>query len=304
MLAETSPAFPIIIAGNRNAGNEIKQLLKNQHIHLCENVMPAIDKINIEPTRQLIRDIFLDRIVCAKGLDNEVLMPTPAAVLAAAELLAKDLGDLILIDVGGATTDIYSIAEGTPRSAGIIYKGLPEPKAKRTVEGDIGMRYSAGGIVEATGVSKIAGLSGLSEETVISHVKYITDNTGALPNTADMKSLDFALAASAIETATIRHTGSLEEVYTSSGRALVQTGKDLTDVASMVMTGGALLHTDRQQALARYALYSDNYSQSLRPQKANLLVDKHYILAAMGLLSKHAPDLALKIMNAHLHQTL
>jgi uncharacterized protein (TIGR01319 family) len=227
-------------------------------------------------------------------------MPTPAAVLAATELLATEIGDLMAIDVGGATTDIYSITDGAPHRSSVIYKGLPEPYAKRTVEGDIGMRYSVHGIVEAVGVSKIAELSGLSTEQVIEQVQYLSEHTDTLPTSNEQKSLDFALAAIAIEAATLRHAGTLEEIFTSSGRALVQTGKDLTEVKTILMTGGALINTDRQKELATHALYSDTQPQSLRPRKANILIDKQYILAAMGLLSGYAPAVAQKILSANI----
>jgi len=302
LLAEAPGEFPIIVAGNRNSGREVMQILKHRQAYLCDNVMPAVDRVNIEPARQLIRDIFLDRIVHAKGLDEEVLMPTPAAVLKATQLLAEDIGDLIAIDVGGATTDIYSITDGSPRGSNIIYKGLPEQFAKRTVEGDIGMRYSAPGIVEAAGVSRVAELAGLPEEVVSKQVKYLTEFTDTLPETKEQKSMDFALAAMAIETATLRHAGSFEEVYTTSGRAVVQSGKDLTDVKTIVMTGGALLNTDRQAELTKYALYSELQPQSLRPKNAKLLIDKHYILAAMGLLSEFAPKAALEIMKSGIQE--
>jgi len=151
MLADRTVMFPIIVAGNRNCGRQIMRLLEHHEAYLCDNVMPALGNLNIEPARKKIRDIFLDRIVRAKGLSKAdnlhdgVVMPTPAAVLAGAELLSKGcdrepgIGDLIAVDVGGATTDVFSIAEGTPRGADVVYRGLPEPFAKRTVEGDIGM---------------------------------------------------------------------------------------------------------------------------------------------------------------------
>jgi len=300
LLANAPCDFPIIVAGNRNAGREAMKILSNHKAFICENVMPTIDTINIEPARQMIRDIFLDRIVHAKGLGNEILMPTPSAVLAAMELLATDMGDLIAIDVGGATTDVYSITDGAPRGVNTIYRGLPEPYAKRTVEGDIGMRYSAQGIVDAAGISKITKLSSLSENTVSKQVCFITENTNTLPDNSEHKAIDFALAAMAIETATIRHAGTLEEVFTSSGRAFVQTGKDLTDVKTIVMTGGTLIHTDKQNELVKYALYNEMEPQSLRPKNAKLLIDKHYILAAMGLLSKQEPVAALEIIKDNL----
>jgi uncharacterized protein (TIGR01319 family) len=296
MLANAPCDFPIIAAGNRNSGREVMNKLAHREAYLCENVMPTVGAINIEPARRLIRDIFLKRIVHAKGLSNEVLMPTPSAMLTAMELLATDIGGLIGIDVGGATTDVYSITDGAPRSVNVIYRGLPEPYAKRTVEGDIGMRYSAQGVAEAAGLSRIADLAGLPVDTAEKQICYISEHTDSLPESNEQKALDFSLAAMAIETATVRHAGSLEEIYTTSGRAYVQTGKDLTDVKTVVMTGGALLHTDRQNELIKYASYNDFKPQSLRPKKAKLLLDEHYIMAAMGLLSKSKPTVALELM--------
>ena len=83
---------------------------------------------------------------------SDIIMPTPSAVMQAMELLAqghgdeRGIGDLVAVDVGGATTDIYSMADGMPETMNTVYKGIPEPFAKRTVEGDIGMRYSVRGI--------------------------------------------------------------------------------------------------------------------------------------------------------------
>ena len=311
MLADGPGEFPIVVAGNRSCGRQVMQILKNRQAYLCDNVMPSLDTLNIEPARQRIRDIFLERIVRAKGLSRAdelldgILMPTPSAALNGAVLLARGcegepgIGDLIAVDVGGATTDVFSIAAGAPSGASIVYKGLPEPFEKRTVEGDIGMRYSVNGIVEASGVSRVAGLAGLSEEKAREQVGWLASHTDALPQTPEQKALDFALAALAIETATMRHAGSLEEVYTAAGRVYIQTGKDLTGVNKVVMTGGALINAGRQEELAAYSLYSDRYPQSLRPKKAELLIDRHYILAAMGLLGGYAPRTALRILKCN-----
>jgi len=299
MLAKAKVGFPIVVAGNRNCGREVMRLLADQRVYLCENVMPSIGTLNIEPARHMIREVFLERIVHAKGLSG-VLMPTPAAVLAATELLASDIGELLAIDVGGATTDVYSMTDGSPRGVSVIYRGLPEPYAKRTVEGDIGMRYSAHGVVEAAGVSRIAELSGLSGQVVLQEVQNLMDDPELLPKTIEQKTLDFSLAAAAIDIATSRHAGLLEEIYTTAGKTYIQTGKDLTKVSKVIMTGGALLNTERQVELSSHALYNNQNPQSLRPVKADVLIDKHYIMAAMGLLSGCDPKAALKIMKEHI----
>ena len=61
------------------------------------------------------------------------------------------IGELVVLDIGGATTDVHSIARGAPTEPGLVKKGLPEPYVKRTVEGDLGMRYNASTIVQVAG---------------------------------------------------------------------------------------------------------------------------------------------------------
>ena len=174
MLAQMQGNFPVIIAGNRTAARECQRILSDYETYICPNVMPKFGVLQIEPTQKQIRELFLNRIIQAKGLSkaaellSDIMMPTPSAVLQAMDLLAQGcegepgIGDLIAVDVGGATTDVYSIADGMPEKMNTVYKGLPEPYSKRTVEGDIGMRYSIQGIVDAAGISKIARLSGLT----------------------------------------------------------------------------------------------------------------------------------------------
>ena len=313
MLATIRPSFPIIIAGNRTAVRECERILTGCEVYVCPNVMPKFGTLNIEPTQKKIREIFLDRIIEAKGLGkakellSDIMMPTPSAVLSAMELLAKGygdesgIGDLIAVDVGGATTDIYSIADGMPEHMNTVYKGLPEPYAKRTVEGDIGMRYSVMGIIDAVGIDKIASLSGLTEEKINALVEKINQNKDIVPNgDAELEALDFALASSAIEEAVTRHAGTIYETYTMMGQTFVQEGKNLTKIKKIVVTGGSLIHTKRTDEIASSALYSPNRPDSLRPKEAKILVDRKYILAAMGLLSTYYPEVALRIMKKEL----
>ena len=313
MIATLEPSFPIIIAGNRTAARECERILAAHETHVCPNVMPKFGSLNIEPTQKKIREIFLNRIIEAKGLKraseilSDIMMPTPSAVLAAMELLSKGcgdemgIGDLIGVDVGGATTDIYSIADGMPEHMNTVYKGLPEPFAKRTVEGDIGMRYSVQGIIDAVGIDKIVALSGLTEERVRALVSEITADKEKVPTDGDeLEALDFALASAAIEEAVTRHAGTVYETYTMMGQTFVQEGKNLTRVKKIVVTGGSLIHTRRTAEIAKSALYSLSRPESLRPKEADVLVDRKYILAAMGLLSAYYPEAALRIMKKEL----
>lgn len=313
MLAEMKPDFPIVIAGNRTAARECQEVLKDCEVYVCPNVMPKFGMLQIEPSQKQIREIFLNRIIQAKGLSkaaellSDIMMPTPSAVLQAVELLAKGyddelgIGDLIAVDVGGATTDVYSIADGMPEHMNTVYKGLPEPYAKRTVEGDIGMRYSIQGIVDAAGINRICELSGISEERAQALIDDLRQNTDKVPNgDSEMEALDYALASCAIEEAVTRHAGTISETYTMMGQTYVQEGKNLTKVKQIVVTGGSLIHTKRTEEIAACALYSPTNPASLRPKTADVWVDRTYILAAMGLLSSYYPKTALRIMKKEL----
>ena len=309
MLAEMKPAFPIVIAGNRSVARQCKRLLEGCEVYVCENVMPKFGVLNIAPTQKQIRDIFLNRIVLAKGLSrvnsllSDIMMPTPSAVLAQGTEGEVGIGDLIAVDVGGATTDIYSIADGMPKAANTVYKGLPEPYSKRTVEGDIGMRYSIHGIVEAAGISRVAALSGLTPQRAEQLVDYLGENTETLPGDDDeLRRLDYALASLAVETAVMRHAGTMEETYTMMGQTYVQSGKDLSGVKQVIMTGGSIIHNPDAAKIATHALYSPMHPMSLRPKEADVWVDRKYILAAMGLLSVHYPAAALRIMKKELEK--
>ena len=207
VLKEIGGSYPIIYAGNRNAARECERILSGREVHICENVMPKFGTLNIEPTQREIREVFLNRIVQAKGLTRAselisgIMMPTPSAVMAAIKLLAegtkstKGVGDLVAVDVGGATTDVYSVSDGLPDDPRTALRGLPEPYIKRTVEGDIGMRYSIRGIVDAAGLERVAGTAGLTEERMGEIVDMFAENTDMLPYDEETHAADEALAS-------------------------------------------------------------------------------------------------------------
>lgn len=312
MLAACKADFPVIIAGNRTAARACQRSLEGRQTFICENVMPKFGVLNIQPAQECIRALFLNRIIQAKGLSHAsklisgILMPTPSAMMRAMQLLAEGcegeegIGELMALDVGGATTDVYSIADGMPKEGGTVYKGLPEPYVKRTVEGDIGMRYSIGGIVEAASLKKVASLAGLTPERAQALIDDLAEHTEKVPDSEETERLDYALACCACETAARRHAGYMEETYNMTGKVFVQTGKDLRTVRQMVVTGGSLIHTKRTGEIASHAFYDPADPMSLRPMKARVLVDRRYILAAMGLLSEYEPQTALRIMKKEL----
>lgn len=313
-LAEIAFDQPIIVAGNRSANRQIRKLFTEAGLdfHIVANVMPRLGELNISEAQEAIRQVFLSKIIEAKGLSriegmiHNILLPTPAAMLAAMQVLAQGtseeagIGDLIAVDPGGATTDVYSMAEGLPQDMTTVMKGLPEPYAKRTVEGDIGMRYSLQGILEAAGLDLVAQRAGLPADQVQALCQDLAQHTDRIPSSEDLRQLDDALVGTAIDVAVGRHCGSIEEVYTPMGRAYAQTGKDLRFVNTLVLTGGAVIHSRNLKQLASYAAWHPANPASLRPKDFKVLLDKKYILSAMGVLCQDEPTLALKIMKKEL----
>jgi uncharacterized protein (TIGR01319 family) len=274
--------------------------------------MPEFNVLHIEPARAAIRQVFIDRIVHAKGIDrahaefDRVLMPTPAAVLEGARMLAdgcegiSGLGPLLVIDPGGATTDVHSVAGGEPSVPGVIVQGLPEPRVARTVEGDLGMRHNAANIVELVGLGAVAAETGLDAARVNAVLAEISRDVDRLPRSADELALDRALVGAAVRHAVTRHCGTVDIVYTVNGPVTVQHGKDLSRVNAVIGTGGALVHSPDPRAVLERALADPAMPRSLRPKAPKLLLDRHYLLYACGLLGTVEPQAALELALANL----
>ncbi len=303
-LGASALACPVVYAGNRGAADEARRLLGSKTAIFTENVMPEFNELNIDPARGAIRSVFIERIVHAKGIDraaagfDAVVMPTPAAVLEGARALADGaLGSVLVVDPGGATTDVHSVAPGEP-APGVVPQGLPEPRVKRTVEGDLGMRHNAAAVVEAAGLAAIAADAGLEEE----EVKKLLENLKAehLPRSSQEKSFDQALARAAVGIAVQRHCGTLKTVYTPTGPVTVQHGKDLRRVEAVIGTGGVLAASADARAILSRALADVREPLALKPQAPRLLLDREYLLYACGLLQSVDAHAALELALAHL----
>lgn len=312
-LAQAGGTYPIVVAGNRSAQDECVVILERdgRAVYRAPNVMPEMNRLDIAPVQQILREVFLKNIVRAKGLSransllDDILMPTPSAVLDALTLLSegtkatRGLGELVAIDLGGATTDVYSIAKGHPSNPNVLLRGLPEPYAKRTVEGDIGMRYNARGILDAVGAERLAEMAGQPVETVMEAVDRLRAEPSSLPRTAEEESLDQALAACAAGAALGRHAGSLTRVYTAVGPVDEQTGKDLTRVEKLVVTGGALVYSGALPAIVRGALAMQG-PVSLAPRRLACVADRAYLLSAMGLFLRVDREAAMRLLSDYL----
>jgi uncharacterized protein (TIGR01319 family) len=306
LLAQSNLDFPVIAAGNRNAADEISELFESagKPLIVTGNLMPAFRELDIGPARAAIRRVFIERIVHAKGIDkaaemfDAVLMPTPAAVMAGAKLLSEGtatragLGPLVVVDIGGATTDVHSIATGDPSKEGVVQYGLPEPHDKRTVEGDLGMRHNARMIVGEVGLAHIVEEAGVGEDAVEEWLSRIDEDVEVLPGNDMERAVDRAMARAAIAIAMKRHAGSIRIAHTATGPVTVQEGKDLSDVSLLIGTGGALAHSSDSVGILSAALSEEADRTSLRPRSPAIYVDANYLLYAVGLLAEVEPEAA------------
>ncbi len=316
MLASSSLDVPIIIAGNKVVAPTVAEILcgAGKDCRVTENVMPRLRELNVEPARLVIRELFMEKIVEAKGLGKAreivegILMPTPAAVLKAARLLAEGtylengLGEVLVVDIGGATTDVHSVADGEPTKPGIVAKGLSEPFAKRTVEGDLGVRVSAYSLYESAGPRRIQKNLRNGEVTVDieAMAREFSRRIDLLPRDEAEYDFEQAMARTAIEIAVERHVGRLETLPTPFGVTHFQYGKDLTDVKFVIGTGGVVVNSRDPQYLLSAAEFDPTDPTILRPVTPEYLVDSRYILAATGLLANIRPNVALRMLKKYL----
>lgn len=310
-LADAKGDFSIIVAGNKSADDEVAAILSsaNKNFVITENVMPQFNQLNIEPAREEIKKLFIERIVQAKGLSsvqamaaNEII-PTPLAVMNGCELLSKGtresegMGDLMAIDIGGATTDVYSMSHGHPTLSNVLVKGLPEPYAKRSVEGDLGMRYSLRSLAETADIEKVAREIDLPVNEVQAWIDACSRTPRLLAvERSREQAIEEALARSAARIATERHCGSWESVYTPFGQVFALTGKDLSEVTHVIGIGGVIANSPHPAHILEGAKSEGEGSSHAKPKQPGYLVDKRYIFASMGLLSQEDKELSLKLL--------
>ena len=308
IISKIDDTFPVIVAGNKSVAEECASLLNSSQkpSQVVENVMPSLGVLNIEPAKSAIRELFIRRIISAKGLDDaqaimkQEIIPTPLAVFNACELLST-LSELVAIDVGGATTDVYSMAHGSPTKPLSIQKGLVEPFAKRSVEGDLGVRYSIPSLVGEAGLEYIAQLAKLPTAQVSEWLEACTEDTSLVGQLdSPQAAIDEALASACTKLAMERHAGTLESVYTFSGEVFIQNGKDLSEIGMLIGSGGSIINSPNAEEILKHALQSPSDTHALKPTSPRIFIDRQNILTPAGLLSKTHPKEALSLMQRYI----
>ncbi|MDU6280178.1 MAG: glutamate mutase L, partial [Cutibacterium acnes] len=124
VIASAQLGVPVVYAGNSRVRRRVEHIFVDagQPLTCVDNVFPDVDVLRVEPVRAVIHDVFNDHITAAPGmhglaeLTNHEILPTPGAVLLATELFADAVGDAVVVDVGGATTDVHSVTDGSSYS--------------------------------------------------------------------------------------------------------------------------------------------------------------------------------------------
>ncbi len=296
MIASMNLGIPVIYAGNIENQEEIRLIFEdtNYKLYITENVYPKIDLLNIEPTRKIIQDVFEEHIITAPGMKyiknmvNENITPTPGAVMEASKLLYKNIGDLLTIDVGGATTDVHSVTDGSDYINRILIN--PEPVSKRSVEGDLGVYVNMKNIVEVIGKDNLQNELPMDIESII-------NNYQPIPKSKEEILFVERLTKEAVIKAMLRHAGKIRNIYGTSGKSKIAEGKDLTEVRYIVGTGGALTRLPgRIQILDYVTRYNKNKELLFPKEKTRILIDNDYIMASVCVLSKKYEKASLKLM--------
>jgi len=308
-LADDRWAGPVVVAGNVDAQEPVARFFERSTTPfvVADNVVPQIGVLAPASARAAIRETFLRHVIGGKHLSRRadftamVKGATPDVVLSAVELLARGLdearpgaGDVVVVDVGGATTDVHSVVEVDPEDAGRhVVAASP---VTRTVEGDLGMRWSAVSTVEeglASGVLPSGEATALRKAATVRRA-----DPSYLPENPDESRCDELVAGAAIAVALRRHVGRQQVVFGPDGRVVERTGKDLRDVDLFVGSGGIVRNsaaevTDRILSLGTGA---DEAGGWQLPRAPRLVVDRDYVLAPAGLLADAHPDAAYQLL--------
>jgi uncharacterized protein (TIGR01319 family) len=290
-LASARIRIPVVIAGNADVRDDVCALFAARGVRFvaADNVLPRIGVLNPLPARAAIREVFLTHVIGGKKLSSGRLRgrrfvdlvrgPTPDLVLTGVEVLADDLGtDLVVVDIGGATTDVYSVLTPDPEQrdgprtevAGTLWRS-------RTVEGDLGMRWSANGVVEAAAAERLPVERLPVDDRLADAAVVRVADPAFLPRTDAERAEDLRIAELAATVAFRRH---------ARGEPGGAPRKDLRDVRLAIGSGGVLRHAAPAAAADVLAAPLHDLAGGWPlPRHADTVVDVAYVLAPAGLLA-------------------
>lgn len=293
-LAAMRMAAPVVVAGNADAAPGALDALRRtrRRVVAAPNVLPRIGTLEPLGARAAIREAFLRHVIGGKGLSRRgmarlVRGATPDVVLAGVEALADapGSGDVLVVDVGGATTDVYSVVTPVGEDAALHREVVAPMWRARTVEGDLGLRVGAPGVVTAAHAERL--LEGAATERLAAAARLRAGHPAWLPVTPDDERDEADLARLAVTVALRRHA----RPPTPSSP-----GRDLRRVTVVVGSGGVLRHGDAARRAAVLAPATGDHTGGWRlPERPLVTVDRRSVLLAAGLLAPDEPAAAARV---------
>ncbi|MGE5580133.1 MAG: glutamate mutase L [Bacillota bacterium] len=289
--------LPLVYAGNKDAADLVADICgRKMDVHAVPNLRPRHDVEHLGPARNAIHDLFMNHVMAQAPGYGELMdwvdasiMPTPGAVGSMVDLAARTNGfSVIGVDIGGATTDVFSSFEGT---------------FTRTVSANLGMSYSVCNVQEEAGFDNIMRWVPFAvdreEMADLTANKMVRPTT--IPQTLYQLVVEQALAREALRLSFAHHKELAKKVETqevgvfrrndpglgkSSGRDVI----DMTRLGMLIGSGGVLSHAPRRQQAALMLL------DAFQPiGVTRLAVDSIFMMPHLGVLSSVFPDIAAEV---------
>ncbi|MBI4231353.1 MAG: glutamate mutase L [Planctomycetes bacterium] len=289
---------PIIYAGNRSATAEVERILGGKMaVSSCENLRPTLERENLQPARHKIHDLFLEHVMAqAPGYKKLItwtgapIMPTPGAVGLIMEAIARENRiDVLGVDIGGATTDVFSVFSGV---------------FNRTVSANLGMSYSISNVLAEAGLANILRWVPFSieEGDLRNRIKNKMIRPTTIPQTLAELQFEQAIAREALRLAFEQHKllavglkGVQQERTIGDAFAQAASGRTLVDLWKLdliIGSGGVLSHAPRRAQ--SMLMMMDAYAPL---GVTRLAVDSIFMMPHLGVLSTLHPRAATDVFH-------
>ncbi len=278
--------LPVIYAGNKNAQPTIHETLAGvTDLDMVENIRPVLERENLKPSRDKIHDLFMEHVMAqAPGYKKLMswtdapIMPTPGAVGAIIQTVAEREGIAVLgVDIGGATTDVFSVFEG-------IFN--------RTVSANLGMSYSVSNVMAEAGLANVLRWvpMEMDEQELMNRIGNKMIRPTTIPQALEELKIEQAIAREALRLSFIQHKefavslkGVQKERTISDAFDQSGSGETLVDMMALdllVGSGGVLSHAPRRHQAARMLI------DAFLPEGiTQLAVDSIFMMPQLGVLS-------------------
>ncbi len=288
--------MPLIYAGNRDAAPVVSDnLARRTALSVVPNLRPSLERENLKPARDAIHDLFMEHVMAhAPGYRRlrewspVPIMPTPGAVGLLIEKVARRDGLAVVgVDIGGATTDVFSVFQGV---------------FNRTVSANLGMSYSVSNVMAEAGIENILRWVpfAVDEAELRNRIKNKMIRPTTIPHTLEDLVIEQAISREALRLALEQHKAlavGLKGVQTErtisdivaqeeSGASLV----NLLDLGLVVGSGGVLSHAPRRAQAA--AMMVDAF---LPEGLTQLAVDSIFMMPQLGVLSTVHEEAAAQV---------